>query len=864
MRRLRVWRREELARIAWRDLCGWASVEETLLQLSDAADEAIRSALAFARESLRPRFGLPRNERGEEVPFVVIGMGKLGGHELNFSSDIDLIFLFREHGDTDGPRSLANEEYFTRLGRLLIRLLDQRTEDGFTYRVDMRLRPFGESGPLVASFDALEDYLQSQGRDWERYAWVKARAVTGAEAYADLFASVVRPFVYRRYLDFGVFESLRDMKAMIEREVERRELHDNVKLGPGGIREIEFVVQAMQLIRGGQDRRLQGASLLEILPRLEGSRLLPASAVTELRSAYLYLRRLENRLQMLRDQQAHSLPEDEVSQLRIARAMGHEAWSSLRQELEVQRAVVARHFAALIFGESAATGRAGAVGAALSGWADADSSPERLVEVLRAQGMAHADQIAPLLIDLAGSALLRRLDEVGRRRLVQLVPVLLHDVTLVSAPVETLRRLLRVLESIGPRSAYFSLLLENPVARRRLVELATHGEFLMQQVATYPVLLDELIDAGSPDTLPDRSALVADLAGRMEQLDPGDEEAELNQLRHFQRIALFRVAMADVIGKLPLMRVSDRLTDIAEVILERAMTLAWQQVTRQLGVPSCGQGAARRPVRLCAVGYGKLGGFELGYSSDLDLVFLHDSAGEDQQTDGVKSVDNQIFFVRYVQRLVHLLSYHSAAGRLYEVDMRLRPSGKGGMLITQLDSFGDYQRQEAWTWEHQALLHARAVAGDPQLRARFEALRMDILREAIRRDKLRADVQQMRQRMRNELSQAVADEFDVKQDPGGIADIEFMAQYWALRWAKDHPPVALFSDTIRQLESVASADLRPQVEIDLLTNAYRAYRACLHHRALDGKGAVISDKEFRAEREAVQAIWHAAMESGST
>ena len=422
MRRLRVWRREELARIAWRDLCGWASVEETLRELSDAADDAIRSALAFARESLRPRFGLPRNERGEEVPFVVIGMGKLGGHELNFSSDIDLIFLFREHGDTDGPRSLANEEYFTRLGRLLIRLLDQRTEDGFTYRVDMRLRPFGDSGPLVASFDALEDYLQSQGRDWERYAWVKARAVTGAEAYADLFANVVRPFVYRRYLDFGVFESLRDMKAMIEREVERRELHDNVKLGPGGIREIEFAVQAMQLIRGGQDRRLQGTSLLEILPRLEGSRLLPASAVTELCSAYLYLRRLENRLQMLRDQQTHSLPEDEPSQLRIARAMGHEAWSSLREELEGRRAVVSRHFAELIFGESGATARSGTVGAALSGWADADSTPERLVEVLHAQGMAHADQIAPLLIDLAGSALLRRLDEVGRRRLVQLVP----------------------------------------------------------------------------------------------------------------------------------------------------------------------------------------------------------------------------------------------------------------------------------------------------------------------------------------------------------------------------------------------------------------------------------------------------------
>jgi glutamate-ammonia-ligase adenylyltransferase len=864
MRRLRIWRREELARIAWRDLCGWAEVPEILRELSAAADAAIRQALAFAREMLRPRFGLPRNQRGAEVPFIVLGMGKLGGHELNFSSDIDLVFLYAEHGDSDGAQSLANEDYFTRLGQMLIRLLDQRTEDGFVYRVDMRLRPFGDSGPLVASFDALEDYLQSQGRDWERYAWVKARAVTGTDAYAGLFANVVRPFVYRRYLDFGVFESLREMKAMIGREVERRELHDNVKLGPGGIREIEFAVQAMQLIRGGQDRRLQGNSLLEILPRLRGGRLMPAAAVDGLRNAYLYLRRLENRLQMMRDQQTHSLPADQETQARIARAMGHQKWSALRQELDAHRAIVSRHFAALLFGESGDSGAAArdsAAGNALSGWADAGATPEQRVQALHEQGIAHAVDIASLLTDLAGSSLLRRLDETGRRRLVQLVPVLVAEVAATAAPVEALRRLLRVIESIGQRSAYFSLLLENVGARRRLVELASHGEFLTQQVATYPVLLDELIDASLyDDALPGRAALAADLDARMLQLEPGDEEAELDQLRHFQRIALFRVAVADVTGRLPLMRVSDRLTDIAEVIVARAMALAWQQVTRQSGVPCCGKGRARREVRLCAVGYGKLGGQELSYSSDLDLVFLHDSSGDDQETRGAKPIDNQVFFVRYVQRLIHLLSFHSAAGRLYEVDMRLRPSGKGGMLITQVDAFADYQRKEAWTWEHQSLLHARAVAGDAGQCARFEILRTALLQDAIHRDRLRAEVRDMRQRQRRELSRAGAEEFDVKQDPGGVADIEFLAQYWALRWAKEFPPVAMFADTIRQLESVASADLRPQATVDVLTNAYRVYRACLHHRALDGKGAVIAAHEFRSEREAVQAIWQADMD----
>ena len=861
MRLLRVWRREELARIAWRDLCGWADVATSLRELSAAADAAVRHAVQFARASLLPRFGVPRDAQGGEVPFVVVGMGKLGGHELNFSSDIDLVFLFGAHGDTDGAQSIANEDYFTRLGRALIRLLDQRTEDGFVHRVDMRLRPFGDSGPLVASFDGLEDYLQTQGRDWERYAWVKARAVTHADAYAQLFAEVVRPFVYRRYLDFGVFESLREMKAMIGREVERRELHDNIKLGPGGIREIEFTVQAMQLIRGGQDRRLQGTSLLDILPQLRGGRLMPAAVVEELRAAYLYLRRLENRLQMLRDQQTHSLPEDEPSRQRIARSMGHAQWSALRDELDVQRANVSRHFAALVFGETGSSAAA-VPPTALSGWADADATPERLVDSLHALGVADAAHIAPLLAELAASSLLRRLDETGRRRLVQLVPALVTDAANATAPVETLRRLVRVIEAIGPRSAYFSLLLENTGARRRLVELARHGEFLTQQVATYPVLLDELIDASLyDDQVPDRSALAADLDARMAQLEPGDEEAQLNQLRHFQRIALFRVAVADVTGRLPLMRVSDRLTDIAEVIVERAMALAWQQVTRQSGVPYCGKGRARRAVRLCAVGYGKLGGQELGYSSDLDLVFLHDSSGEDQETRGAKPIDNQVFFVRYVQRLVHLLSFHSAAGRLYEIDMRLRPSGKGGMLITQIDAFADYQRREAWTWEHQSLLHARAVAGDAELRARFEALRTTLLQEAVHRERLRADVRDMRQRMRDELSRAHAGDFDVKQDPGGVADIEFLAQYWALRWAREYPPVAMFADTIRQLESVASADLRPQSSIDVLTHAYRAYRACLHHRALDGKGAVIPAGEFRDERSAVQALWHSEMES---
>jgi [glutamine synthetase] adenylyltransferase / [glutamine synthetase]-adenylyl-L-tyrosine phosphorylase len=856
---LRRWRRAELARIAWRDLAGWATVPETLEELSRAADLGINAAHDYARAALERRYGVPRSAAGVAQQLVVVGMGKLGGRELNFSSDVDLIFLFPEGGETDGERALSNGEFFTRLGQHLIRLLDAPTEEGFGWRVDMRLRPFGDSGPLVASFAAFEDYLQIHGRDWERYAWIKARAITGAAAFTELFRSVVRPYVYRRYLDFGVFESLREMKGLIEREVVRRELADNIKLGAGGIREIEFIVQAFQLVRGGQDQRLQTASLLQALPLLAGGKLLPAAVVSGLQTSYLFLRRLENCLQMRADRQTHVLPAEPVERERVAQAMGAPGWGSLEAEIRAQRECVAGYFRDIVF-----AGADGAEGAAASGPAaawDPALDSAALATRLAALGYAEPETAARLLADFTDSAAMRRLDETGRRRLEALLPVLVGEAAAVGGDaLSVLRRLLGLLESIRARSAYFSLLVQNTRARRRLVELARHGDFLTAQIAAHPLLLDELIDESLLDRPPDRASLAADLEERMAGLSgEPDEERVVEQLRHFQRAALFRIAVADLSGRMPVMQVSDRLTDVAELILERALASTWRQLTPVLGTPMCGEGAERRPVRICAVGYGKLGGMELGYASDLDLVFLHDSIGARQETEGARTLDNQVYFIRFAQRLVHLLSMHSAAGRLYEVDMRLRPSGKGGMLITSIEAFGDYQRAEAWTWEHQALLHARGVAGDAALRQRFEALRLDILREHVRRDALKTEVRSMRDRMRQELSRGGPDEFDLKQDAGGIADIEFLAQYWALKWAREYPPVAMFSDTIRQLESVASADLVPQSDIDLLTAAYRAYRMRLHHRALDDERALVPDAEFRAERAHVIRIWEQAL-----
>jgi glutamate-ammonia-ligase adenylyltransferase len=853
MAALRRWRRAEFARIAWRDLAQWASLEQTLADLSHAADAGLRVAEQFATRALVHRYGEPRGESGVAQRLIIVAMGKLGGGELNFSSDIDLVPLYLEGGETDGVRSISNQEFFTRVTQLIIRLLEQQTDEGFVFRIDLRLRPFGDSGPVVSNAAALEDYLQIHGRDWERYAWVKARAITHAPGYQELYRTAIRPFVYRRYLDFGVFESLREMKARIEREVQRRELEDDIKLGDGGIREIEFIVQSFQLIRGGQERRLQGSSLRQALPLLAGAKLLPAPAVAELDAAYVFLRRLENRLQMAADQQQHRLPSDSQARERLAWSMGCADWPQLAGQLARHRALVSSHFRAVVFGSG--DEQTAEVTTLPLGAAEGDALNARLA----ALGWPDPAAAAARLRQFHEALATRRLDKAGARRLSALLPVLVRDLASVAEPLRTLQRLLRVLESIGARSAYFALLLHNARARTRLVQLATHGDFLIDQIAAHPLLLDELIDERLLEQSPNRITLAADLAQRMDGVDEGDEEQMIERLRHFQRAAIFRLAVADLLLRLPVMQVSDRLTDIAELIIEQALHLTWQQLIPTLGVPRCGEGSARRDVRLCVIGYGKLGGMELGYASDLDLVFLHDSSGARQETDGGRSLDNQVFFLRFAQRMVHLLTMHSRAGRLYEVDMRLRPSGQAGLLITSIDAFADYQRHEAWSWEHQALLHARAVAGSPALMQHFEALRADLLSRAVRRATLREDVRQMRNRQRRQLSRAGAEEFDLKQDAGGIGDIEFLAQFWALNWAQDYPPVAFYADTIRQLESLASADLVPQAQVDVLTRIYRAYRTRLHHRALDGRGAVVPAAEFIDERAAVSAIWDQAM-----
>jgi len=854
VRILREWRRREMLRIAWRDIVGRAPVIETLRALSDFADSSIRAAVAAAQRQMRPVFGTPRDANGAAVPLIVLGMGKLGGRELNFSSDIDLVLLFGQAGETDGPRAVENEEYFNRLGREVIRLLDLRNEDGFVFRVDMRLRPFGDSGPLTVSLASLETYLQEHGRDWERYAWIKARAIVGLEAYALAYAEFVRPFVYRRYLDFGVIESLRDMKALIAREVARRELDQDLKLGRGGIREIEFIVQSMQLVRGGSNRRLQNASLLDVLPLVAASKLVSSKDIAQLTDAYLCLRKAENAVQMIRDEQTHALPAQMLDQVRLSVNMGESDWGAAVARIDAARGIVARQFEALLFGSPVSPYRHDESGA---GWLASDDA--KIDEELQASGFPSGDiaAVAATLEAYRDAAPYRRLDEAGRRRLHVILDRLLKAAALRPTPALVVQRVLRVLESIGTRSSYLALLKEQPSALERLIDVCAISGFLARQIADFPLLLDELIDSKAFDELPSREGFVEALGAHTERLPADDPERQVEGLRQFQKAAVFTVALADLTGRLPLMRVSDRLTDIAELIVGRCMDLAWQQMTDTFGVPCCGDSAeSLRAVRVAVAGYGKLGGLELGYGSDLDLVFLHDSSGEIQQTAAARPLDNVVFFLRLGQRIVHLITMHSAAGRLYEVDMRLRPNGKGGFLMTGIDAFELYQQKDAWTWEHQALLRARAVGGDANLRERFEAARRRTLCTAVRRETLRSDVRDMRLRMRRELSRAGAGQFDIKQDAGGLADIEFLVQYWVLAAAHAHPELLKHTDNIRQLDGLAAVGVVEAARAEWLKEAYIGYRTVLHHLSLEGEGErVVEAGPYAASREGVTKIW---------
>ncbi|MEH6911829.1 MAG: bifunctional [glutamate--ammonia ligase]-adenylyl-L-tyrosine phosphorylase/[glutamate--ammonia-ligase] adenylyltransferase [Oceanicoccus sp.] len=856
---LRRNRAKEMLRIIWRDVNRLSGLDETTRDISLLAEASIQQALDFHHHQLSSIYGTPMalvDDVQTPQHMIVLGMGKLGAWELNLSSDIDLIFSYPHNGETVGAgKCLDNGEFFTRLARKLIQSIDQITVDGFVFRVDMRLRPYGESGALVLSFGAMEEYYQDQGRDWERYAMIKARVVAGKSEHAQQIMDLLRPFTYRRYIDFSAIDSLRSMKKMITREAKRRGLSNDVKLGAGGIREVEFIAQCFQLIRGGRDTELQERRVQKVLALLAENHCLPAVAVDELLQAYVFLRNTEHGIQAFKDQQSQTLPSDDYPRCVLAFYLGFDSWESFSAELNRQRTNVSRHFGDVITDPEDDSESEELDTRWYELWSGELDSTSAL-KLLRGSGHEAAEEILTRLARLRDDSTVQRMQTVGRERLGQFMPLLLQAVSVVENPSLTLLRILPFVESVIRRTAYLVLLVENPVALRQLVMLCAGSSWIAAHLTRHPVLLDELLDPRTVYQVPTKAILRDELHQQFLRLPWDDLEAQMEALRYFKQAHQLYVSAAEVTGKLPLMKVSDYLTVIAEVILEHVLELAWHNLTEKHGYPQTADGVPCDK-DFIVVGYGKLGGLELGHSSDLDLVFIHDG-GEGLVTDGKRPVDNGMFFTRLGQRMIHIMTAQTPSGMLYDVDMRLRPSGTSGLLVTSIKAFESYQWKDAWTWEHQALVRARVVAGDANLAKKFEALRRKLLCEPRDPAALKTAVVEMRHKMRDHLGSKSIDQdkqFHLKQDAGGIVDIEFLAQYAVLSEAARHPELADWSDNVRILESLQSCGVMSAEDAEGLTEAYKTFRSVTHRLALQQQKNMVGADEFLPERRLVKALW---------
>jgi glutamate-ammonia-ligase adenylyltransferase len=767
-------------------------------------------------------YGIPMgSDNRDPQELLVIGMGKLGGGELNVSSDIDLVFIYPEEGETSGPRSISNHEYFDRLARKLIAAIGAMTGDGYVFRVDTRLRPYGEGGPLAMSFAMLENYFITQGREWERYAWIKARVVCGNRG--EELMQLARPFVFRKYLDFAAINSMRDLHAQVRQEVQRRDMSENIKLGPGGIREIEFIAQVFQLIRGGRESELRIRPTLAVLEKLVGLNLLPEQAAGELRDAYVFLRNLEHRLQYLDDDQTQSLPKNEQDRALIAKAMGFDGFEVFLRQLDTHRARVSLHFEQ-VFAAPQITSHP-----LLALW-EGTFTDEEAVKQLTGLGYRDPQQIVLRLKNIRHSSRYRQMPASTQSRLDALMPAMIE----AAAPFgdAALERLLLLTESIGRRESYLALLLEYPQALQSLAKLCGASSWAAQYLAQHPLVLDELLDARTLYSPPDWPHLQAALSA---QLLEADIEQQMDILRQFHHAQVFRLVAQDLAGLLALETLSDHLSDLADLILQRVLHLCWEGLRQK----------HRDEPYFTIIGYGKLGGKELGYASDLDLIFLYDD----------EHPEAQAVYARLAQRINTWLTSYTAAGILYDTDLRLRPDGASGLLVSGIAAFSEYQQRHAWVWEHQALTRGRFVAGNQQVGNCFEAIRKEVL--CAKRDlaKLRSEILNMRSKML-EAHPNASGLFDLKHDRGGIIDVEFIVQYLVLGYAHAHPGLTGNIGNLALLKLTAELKLLPADLAELVRNSYREFRRLQHGLRLNNeKYARVEASAFKEQREAVLKLW---------
>ncbi|QGX40236.1 bifunctional [glutamate--ammonia ligase]-adenylyl-L-tyrosine phosphorylase/[glutamate--ammonia-ligase] adenylyltransferase [Permianibacter aggregans] len=853
MRALRRWRQQEMLCIAWRDINGLAPVEETLRHLSQFADAVISTAMRFIEQEFASRHGQPLTENGTPQQMLILGMGKLGGEELNFSSDIDLIFAYSEDGETAGPRKMEHQSFFTRVGQKLIQLLSTPTADGIVFRTDMRLRPYGDSGPLAMSLDAMEDYYQDQGREWERFAMIKARVMHGDPNVRERYAAMIKPFVYRRYIDYGVLEAIRRLKALINQDLRRKQHGDNIKLGAGGIREVEFIVQAFQLIKGGREPMLQSRQLLPTLTALDKLGLLEQHEAKQLRESYLFLRKAENILQAQRDQQTQILPDNDERKAMLAASLGYVDYKDFRIALDQHRDAVHSLFAGVFGAPTPLADKPQAPSPFRSLWLQQLPENEALT-VLKKHGFTGAEETLETLYSFRRSTMLRQLSERGRTRIDSLMPLLLTQSASTEAPDEALKRVMQLLKAVCRRTAYLELLSENQTALSHLVKLCGESIFISNLLTQFPILLDDLLDAEALYQPPAPDTLRQELQLALLRIERDDQELLMETLREFRNSHMLRVAAANLAGALDIVQVSRQLTALAEAILSEVLELAWQQLAHKHGQPPL----LHEEKPFLIIGYGKLGGGELSFSSDLDLVFLYEG-DVNAITDGERSIGIDQFFTRLAQRIMHMLSTRTPAGILYEVDTRLRPSGSSGLLVCSLEAYAQYQDDEAWTWEHQALVRARAVAGSQRLATRFREMRLKVLQRSRPIEKLRADVISMRNKMREALDKSNTQCWDIKQGEGGVIDIEFLVQYWVLQHAGDLDRALQLSHSVSLLEQLAERDLIAETDVASLREAYRVYRDTVNRLSLQDKPNLLGPEQMREHRDKVLAIWQRHM-----
>ncbi|MGH8183525.1 MAG: bifunctional [glutamate--ammonia ligase]-adenylyl-L-tyrosine phosphorylase/[glutamate--ammonia-ligase] adenylyltransferase, partial [Rhodanobacteraceae bacterium] len=829
---LRRFRRAESLRLVFRDVNGLDEVTDTLAGTTELYEVLIAHALRVADAVMRRRHGTPRNREGTPQALVVFALGKLGGGELNFSSDVDLVLAYPEGGTSDGARPLDNAEYFARVAREFVRLLAESTADGIAARVDLRLRPFGDSGPVVASFASMEQYYQREGRDWERYAWIKARPVAGDLAAGKHLLETLRPFVYRRYFDYTALAGLREMKALIDAEVARRDLADDLKLGAGGIREIEFVVQLQQLIRGGRDTALRARGLLPALEACVTRGHLSQKRGRELREAYLFLRQLENRVQMFADRQTHLVPVDGMTRERISRALDRPGRPALTDALSRQRAKVTAIFADVLQphdeGESARGNQAAAPeGARLWQRAREDSlDPAQL----HAAGFVPPEACLDALRQVAG---VHGLSARGARRIEHLMPSLIDAAMATASPADALVRLCRLVQAVARRSAYLALLQEQPAARARVAALCADSAFLAERVIAQPLLLDDVLAPRVEHLAHGAAALRAELAQQLAAAQAGDAEAVLVTIAEWRGSYRMRTGLAFRDRAADAVATARALAELADAVVDAVLNLALHELVAQHGrLPGEGSGIA-------VLGYGSLGGEEIWFNSDLDLVFVYDAARGDAQSDGARPLDGARWYARAAQRVVHWLSSPTRGGRLYEVDTRLRPDGGKSLLVASLPAFITYQRERAWTWEQQALVRARAVAGDAALADAFVRERREVLCRRRERGQVIADVCRMRAEWRRQRDRSDAGALDLKQGAGALLDIQFLLQGLVLANAYAHPGLADAGDTPRLLSACAAHGLLAADAVDALGIAHAELLARAHSATLAGQHRMV-------------------------